>query len=580
MFLPRCDARSTTLPQPAPRYPRPCPARTRPPLTRSTALHQHSDGQVVLAASIVTKSGKALLSRQFVGMPRPRLESLLSSFPRLVSPTSEHTVVESSGVRFVYTPLEDLYVVLITNTQSNILLDLSTLSLITRIATELGSGGRGGAINELDVMRVNFEILSAWDEVISLGWRENVNLQQVRNILEMESHEEKIQEIIARNKEHEAKEELKRRARQLEMQRREMTRRGQNPYANPSAPSYSSVPSYNNAPSSAPSYSAASPYDSPASSTPTAAKPFKGKGMQLGAAKGRKKDDDLAAALGGLQVDDSDLPLLQHQQHQQAQQEEQQHVAQQYQTVAPPRPAKNANPFGDVAQADVHLVVRETLSLALNRDGGVDSLSLKGDLDLRINAPDYSTVVLRLPSPSSGAYTKSNDLQFKTHPNVDKNAWTQRGEIRLKEGKKGFPVGQGLGVLKWRMTGTDESIVPISINCWPSADAGSTTVNLEYELENTALSLHNVVISIPLSPGAIPSISEAPAHGSYAVNSGHLEWTIDEVSEAAGTGSGSLEFEFDAEDADACFPVEVDFVSQKGICGVEVRCRLLSLSPL
>jgi len=140
----------------------------------------------------------ALLSRQFVGLPRPRLESLLASFPRLVSPTSEHTVVESSGVRFVYTPLEDLYVLLITNTQSNILLDLSTLSLITRIATELGSGGRGGAIGELDVIRVNFEILSAWDEVISLGWRENVNLGQVRNVLEMESHEEKIQEIIAR----------------------------------------------------------------------------------------------------------------------------------------------------------------------------------------------------------------------------------------------------------------------------------------------------------------------------------------------------------------------------------------------
>jgi hypothetical protein len=144
------------------------------------------------------RNAAALLSRQFVGLPRPRLESLLSSFPRLVSPQSEHTVVEASGVRFVYTPLDDLYVVLITNTQSNILLDLSTLSLVTRIATELGSGGRGGSISEVDVIRVNFEILSAWDEVISLGWRENVNLQQVRNILEMESHEEKIQEIIAR----------------------------------------------------------------------------------------------------------------------------------------------------------------------------------------------------------------------------------------------------------------------------------------------------------------------------------------------------------------------------------------------
>lgn len=101
-------------------------------------------------------------------------------------------------MRFVYTPLEDLYVLLITNTQSNILLDLSTLALVTRILTELASGGRGGAVGEQDVLRVSFEILSAWDEVVSLGWRENVNLQQVRSVLEMESHEEKIQEIIAR----------------------------------------------------------------------------------------------------------------------------------------------------------------------------------------------------------------------------------------------------------------------------------------------------------------------------------------------------------------------------------------------
>ncbi|GAA5874827.1 hypothetical protein JCM8547_005252 [Rhodosporidiobolus lusitaniae] len=498
-------------------------------------------------------------------MPRSRLESLLSSFPRLVSPTSEHTVVESSGVRFVYAPLEDLYVLLLTNTQSNILLDLSTLSLITRIATELGSGGRGGAINELDVMRVNFEILSAWDEVISLGWRENVNLQQVRNILEMESHEEKIQEIIARNKEHEAKEELKRRAKQLEIQRREMTRRGQNPYANPAAPSsYNSAPSSYNPPQGGPSYSTPS-YDAP---SPAAAKPFKTKGMQLGAAKGRKNQDDLAAALGGLQVDDSDLPLLSHQQ-QQPQYEE---PVQQYQPPAPATPSKDVNPFGEVEQGDVHIVVREALSLALNRDGGIESFSLKGDLDLRIGAPDYAAVVVRLPAPNSGAYPKGSDIQFKTHPNVDKTAWAQRGEVRLKEGKKGFPVGQGLGVLKWRASGNDESIVPLTINCWPSADSGTITVNLEYELENAALSLHNVLISIPLPPGAEPVISEPPTHGSYTVSphSGRLEWSIDEVSEAAGTTSGSLEFEVEGDDTDALFPVAVDFVSQKGMCGVEV----------
>lgn len=44
---------------------------------------------------------------------------------------------------------------------------------------------------------------------------------------------------------------------------------------------------------------------------------------------------------------------------------------------------------------------------------------------------------------------------------MDKKAWTDRGEVRLKEGKK-FPVGQAVGVLKWRVTGKDESVVPIS----------------------------------------------------------------------------------------------------------------------
>lgn len=40
----------------------------------------------------------------------------------------------------------------------------------------------------------------------------------------MESHEERIQEIIARNKELEASEERKRKAKQLEMQRKEAAR--------------------------------------------------------------------------------------------------------------------------------------------------------------------------------------------------------------------------------------------------------------------------------------------------------------------------------------------------------------------
>lgn len=61
----------------------------------------------------------------------------------------------------------------------------------------MGAGmERGGG--EREVKERAFDLLTAFDEIISLGYRENVSLVGVRGIIEMESHEEKIQEIIAR----------------------------------------------------------------------------------------------------------------------------------------------------------------------------------------------------------------------------------------------------------------------------------------------------------------------------------------------------------------------------------------------
>jgi hypothetical protein len=61
---------------------------------------------VVLAASIVTKGGKALVSRQFVEMTRIRIEGLLAAFPKLVGSGKQHTYVETENVRYVYHALE------------------------------------------------------------------------------------------------------------------------------------------------------------------------------------------------------------------------------------------------------------------------------------------------------------------------------------------------------------------------------------------------------------------------------------------------------------------------------------------
>lgn len=96
-------------------------------------------------------------------------------------------------MRFVYQPLDELYIVLITNRQSNILQDIDSLHLFAQVTTSICK-----SLDEREILRNAFELLSAYDELVTLGYRENLSLSQIKTFLEMESHEERIQEIIER----------------------------------------------------------------------------------------------------------------------------------------------------------------------------------------------------------------------------------------------------------------------------------------------------------------------------------------------------------------------------------------------
>ncbi|ONK61291.1 uncharacterized protein A4U43_C08F28170 [Asparagus officinalis] len=481
---------------------------------------------VVLAASIISKTGKALVSRQFVDMSRIRIEGLLAAFPKLVGTGKQHTYVETENVRYVYQPIELLYLLLVTNKQSNILEDLDTLRLLSKLVPEYAP-----SLDEEGVCKMAFELIFAFDEAISLGHKENVTVAQVKQYCEMESHEERLHKLLMQSKINETKDVMKRKASEIDKSKIEKNRGDKGGFMAMSGPrriesSFSdmSISSNSGGFGSGSGFGLSSDVESFSSKSKgrppsTATAPSKGLGMQLGKTQKTSQLMNSLKAEGEVILEDVPPVALQ---------------------------SRSSLPLTD----PITLTIEERLNVVVRRDGLVSNFDVQGTLSVQILNQEDGLVQFQIENQEMPG------LSFKTHPNINKELFNNNHIVGLKDPNRPFPTGQNdVNLIKWRIQGMDEASLPLTVNCWPTVSGSETFVNIEYEAFET-FDLHNVLISIPLPASREPpSVRQIDGEWRYDARNSTLEWSILLVDNT--NRSGSMEFVVPPADPSSFFPIAI-----------------------
>ncbi|KAI7697304.1 Coatomer subunit delta, partial [Sarcoptes scabiei] len=475
---------------------------------------------VLLASAVISKqNGKILLSRQFVEMSRSRIEGVLTAFYKLITKDKQHTFIETDTVRYVYQALMDkLYCVLITTKTSNILEDLETLRLFVRVINEYTTTNKVIS-DEQAILDNAFTLIFAFDEIVALGYRENVNMSQVRTFIEMDSNEERVFEAVRKTQEREAKQKMREKAKEL----RKLQRTQQNERMKMSSMgnSISSSNYSNNAVSSTASdFDSNNIFDVPKST------------LAISQAKSNKPSKALKL---GSKNQNIFAPAVEEQLSTELKEETTKTSSKTFQ----PEP--------------VHITVEEKLSINLSRDGAINSSELTGVLYVHVRDERHCKVKFLVD------FDDSQNVQIQSHPNVDKELFRQQGLITLKQ--KSFPLNMSVGVLKFRrMTQSANDWPPLSINCWPNGN----NCNLELIVNR---SLTELAISIPCP--SQPTVNEC-SEGDYEYKRGLLIWNISMISPDSQTAT--IDFDLSkAPNPDEYFPITCIFNTSQSLAGLIVK---------
>jgi hypothetical protein len=171
---------------------------------------------VVLSTAICNKNAKIIFARQFIQMSRLELEEHIVLFSRNIDTCTDSTHLETDNARYIFIPIENLYLVIITTKQSNVIEDIEILKLIYRLLQDIC-----GTVTQSSITENAYELVLGIDDIVSLGYRESVTIPQLKQLLAMESQEEKEYRKQQEQQELKAKKQMQEKMKEIEKQRRE-----------------------------------------------------------------------------------------------------------------------------------------------------------------------------------------------------------------------------------------------------------------------------------------------------------------------------------------------------------------------
>ena len=495
---------------------------------------------MILSVAIITQQGKPLVSRQFTNISKTQITNHLSVFPKLLTENSQ-SYVESSAIRYVYQEIDQLYFILITTKDSNILEDLELLSLLIDLTRELIS-----EITEKNVLDSALNLILAYDECVFDGYRQSVSVNDVLNFLLMESKEEDEYNADLNRKMDRAKDNLDKKVKELEKQKKEAKKYGG--YSSSSVgftPSFSNKSSSYGSSGSTPSGSytlseeelnamgADSGYEKP---KPRVPRPPPTKGLTLGKkTKARDKAQQMILEEGLSPSDrirkntDKDEPIVEE----------------------------------PIITKGLLLQFNEAVNIKMSRNGGVDEFSVKGNLT--VQGPQAGRFGLQISQ-------KQDKLKLRVASGVSQVSYDDGKYLVFENRKQKDPMY----LLQWMLSSKNDRDVPININCWGVTDTGKgSTFSLEVELKNENMNLGMIDILIPVVNPREAQVSDISGTIEAHERDNILKWTTSPITKD--NPSASLEFSVPVRTPeDNFYPINVAFSSESNLGFVEIN----SLIPI